>query len=240
MKKILSIIFLMALAIGLLGSCKKEDTKVSVTGVTLDKTELTLTVGDSDVKLTATVAPDDATDKVVNWSSDKPDVAVVDANGNVHAIAPGTACITVTTTDGGKTATCVVTVNAEIKTIADVLATVDGGFPYSSSQTTIPDNAWVADVPNNRKCYAYTSTSGSTTALLLRIPEVGDVKGNYTALLTSLDVTKENNCYTVTYNNNYGKLTFNMAENILTSINYEPIKDGAKPFDGTYTAPPAN
>ena len=132
-----------------------------------------------------------------------------------------------------------VTAAPTISTIADVLATVDGGFPYSSSQTTIPDNAWVADVPNNRKCYAYTATSGSATALLLRIPKVGDVSGKYTALLTSLDVTKENNCYTVTYNN-YGKLTFNMAENKLTSIKYEPINDGAKPFAGTYTAPTAN
>ena len=133
-----------------------------------------------------------------------------------------------------------VTAAPTISTVADVLATVVGGFPYSSSQTTIPDNAWVADVPNNRKCYAYTATSGSTTALLLRIPQVGDVKGNYTPLLTSLDVTKENNCYTVTYNNNYGKLTFNMVENKLTSINYEPINDGAKPFAGTYAAPTAN
>ncbi|MCQ2154003.1 MAG: Ig-like domain-containing protein [Bacteroidales bacterium] len=110
MKKILSIISLAALTIGLLGSCKKEDPKVSVTGVTLDQTTLTITVGDADVQLTATVAPDNATDKTVSWSSDKTEFATVDNQGNVHAVAPGTANITVTTTDEGKTATCVVTV----------------------------------------------------------------------------------------------------------------------------------
>ena len=112
MKTKLFTLALAALTIGLLGSCKKEDPKVSVTGVTLDKTELTLTVGDPDVKLTATVAPDNATDKTVSWSSDKTEFATVDNQGNVHAVAPGTANITVTTTDGNKTATCVVTVKA--------------------------------------------------------------------------------------------------------------------------------
>lgn len=145
------------------------------------------------------------------------------------------------TKDAGLTAGKYYNVSVAIKTVADVLKYVEGSFPNSSNSNVIPGNAWVADVQNNRKCYAYTFTSGSTTALLLRIPKVGEEdKGNYTYIQTSLDVTKENNCYTVTHNNNYGKLTFNMAENILTSINYEHINDGAKPFDGTYTAPTAN
>ncbi len=114
MKTKLFTLALAALTIGLLGSCKKEDPKVSVTGVTLDKTELTLTVGDPDVKLAATVTPENATDKTVSWSSDKTEFATVDNQGNVHAVAPGTANITVTTTDGGKTATCAVTVKAAI------------------------------------------------------------------------------------------------------------------------------
>lgn len=183
----------------------------------------------------------------ITKSDTKVSLLTATATGTYYVVVPAGVKISVyegdtkinETKDAGLTAGKYYNVSVTIKTVADVLATVDGGFPYSSSQTTIPGNAWVADVPNNRKCYAYTSTSGSTTALLLRIPQVGDVKGNYTALLTSLDVTKENNCYTVIYNN-YGKLTFNMAANILTSINYEPIKDGAKPFDGTYTAPTAN
>ena len=91
---------------------------VPVSSVALDKTELTLTVGDPDVKLVATVTPDNATDKTVNWASDKAEVATVDNQGSVHAVAPGEAIITVTTTDGGKTATCTVTVKAALPTDA--------------------------------------------------------------------------------------------------------------------------
>ena len=59
--------------------------------------------------MTATVAPDTATDKTVTWSSNATDVATVDANGKVTAVKPGTATITAAT-DNGKTATCEVTV----------------------------------------------------------------------------------------------------------------------------------
>ena len=82
---------------------------VPVTGVTLDQTELDLFTGAS-ATLTATVKPSDATDKTVTWSSDNEAVATVDENGKVTAVGEGEATITVTTTDGSKTATCQVTV----------------------------------------------------------------------------------------------------------------------------------
>ena len=95
------------------GSASKEFTlaitSVSVTDVTLDKAELSLFTGES-VTLTATVKPSDATNQNVTWSSDKPEVATVDANGKVTAVGEGNATITVTTVDGSKTATCQVTV----------------------------------------------------------------------------------------------------------------------------------
>lgn len=84
---------------------------VSVTGVSLNKTSTTLTVSGSET-LIATVAPANATNKAVTWSSSDPTVATVDANGKVTAKKVGTATITVTTTDGSKTATCAVTVAA--------------------------------------------------------------------------------------------------------------------------------
>ncbi|WP_308622400.1 Ig-like domain-containing protein [uncultured Enorma sp.] len=80
-----------------------------VRGVSLDQSALTLTKGGT-AQLTATVEPIDATNKKVTWSSSAPDVATVDASGNVTAVAEGTATITATTVDGGKTATCTVTV----------------------------------------------------------------------------------------------------------------------------------
>ena len=78
------------------------------TNITLNKSELTLTTGDSDTSLTATVTPNDSTDTVV-WSSDTPAVATVDATGKVTAVAPGEA--TITATAGTKTAICKVKVN---------------------------------------------------------------------------------------------------------------------------------
>ena len=85
-----------------------DDDDVSVTGVSLDKTSAELEVGGS-LTLTATVAPDDAANKNVSWKSDKEEVATV-ANGTVTAVAAGSAVITVTTEDGGKTASCTITV----------------------------------------------------------------------------------------------------------------------------------
>ena len=83
---------------------------VAVESVTLNKTELTLEVGDEET-LTATVAPDNATDKTVTWSSDNAAVATVE-NGKVTAVSAGSA--TITATAGDKSATCTVTVNAPV------------------------------------------------------------------------------------------------------------------------------
>ena len=90
-------------------SCQKDKT-VSVSGVSLNKTTLNITVGDSE-PLTVNVQPSNADNKTVFWSSSSPGVASVDASGKVTAVAKGSAIITVTTEDGGKTATCNVTVS---------------------------------------------------------------------------------------------------------------------------------
>lgn len=89
-----------------------------VRGVSLNRSALTLIEGGT-AQLTATVEPIDATNKKVTWSSSAPDVAVVDASGNLTAVAEGTATITATTDDGGKTATCTVTVAHAHKPASD-------------------------------------------------------------------------------------------------------------------------
>jgi len=86
---------------------------IHVTSVSLDKTSLELTEGET-AQLTATVKPDNATNKNVTWSSSAPNVATVDSSGKVTAVAPGTATITVTTQDGNHTAACTVTVRPDI------------------------------------------------------------------------------------------------------------------------------
>ena len=97
---------------------------IEVTSVSLNKTSLTLEIGASET-LTATVLPSNATDKSVTWTSSAQSVATV-ANGKITAVGSGTATITATTSNG-KTATCMVTVNAAVPEITQVEgATIDG------------------------------------------------------------------------------------------------------------------
>lgn len=98
--------------------CEVEVRKpiASVTGVTLNKTELPLLVGQTET-LTAVVVPEDATFPEVTWESSDNAVATVSNAGVVEARAIGTATITVTTIDGMKTATCVVTVDVSQYTV---------------------------------------------------------------------------------------------------------------------------
>ena len=89
-------------------TCTVTVTDIAVTGVTLSQTSASLKVGEK-LTLTATVAPANATNKNVTWSSSNTAVATVDG-GVVTAKAAGSATITVKTADGAKTATCTVTV----------------------------------------------------------------------------------------------------------------------------------
>ena len=91
----------------------KEAANVPVTSVSLDKTTLELTEGET-AQLTATVLPDNATNKAVTWSTSNASIATVDANGLVTAVSAGTATITVTTEDGSFTAKCTVTVREDV------------------------------------------------------------------------------------------------------------------------------
>lgn len=89
----------------------KPTVAVAVTGVTVNPTTDTLLIG-ATKQLSATIAPSNATDKVVTWSSNHTDLATVSTSGLVTGVAEGDAIITVTTHDGSKTATCAVHVNA--------------------------------------------------------------------------------------------------------------------------------
>ena len=85
---------------------------IAVTGVTLDKTTLSLEEGATG-NLVATVAPSTATDKTVTFASSDAAIATVDNKGKVTAVKAGNADITVTTKDGSKTAKCALTVTAK-------------------------------------------------------------------------------------------------------------------------------
>ncbi|HHX24517.1 MAG TPA: hypothetical protein GX723_11040 [Thermoanaerobacterales bacterium] len=103
-----------------LSSIALAETEITpVTGVTLDQLELCLTEGGEGVVLMATVGPEDASNKTVTWSSSDEMVATVD-NGLVTPLALGTTIITVTTVDGGYTATCDVTISEMLAILVPV------------------------------------------------------------------------------------------------------------------------
>ena len=121
-------------------ACKVTVT-MPVSGVTLNKTALTLNIGANET-LTATVAPADATNKKVTWKSSDATVATVDANGKVTGVKAGEATITVTTDDGGKTATCKVTVKPNLVSEITLAAlAIYVGESKAITATVKPDDA---------------------------------------------------------------------------------------------------
>ena len=89
----------------------EADETVKVTGVELDKTSVTISVG-STTRLKATVKPADATNKKVEWTTSDKEIATVDDDGLVKGVKVGKATVTATTEDGEKTATCSVSVTS--------------------------------------------------------------------------------------------------------------------------------
>ena len=114
-----------------------------VTGVSLDRTSATLKIG-GEFPLTATIRPWYADDPSVGWKSSDPTVATVDADGKVKALKAGTATITVTTRDGGFTATCLVTVEEDTPT---AIETIDNSLRIRTADGTLCiDSPQPADV----------------------------------------------------------------------------------------------
>ena len=138
-----------------------EPVTIAVTGVTLDKTSAELYVGDN-TSLVATVAPANATNKAVTWTSSDTSVATVSNSGVVNATKVGTATITVTTVDGSYKATCAVTVKAPEPVITAVTGVT---LNKTSAELYVGDNtSLVATVaPANATNKAVTWTSSDTS-----------------------------------------------------------------------------
>ena len=140
-----------------LASCKSEDddsNPVAVTSVELSDTTATITVGGTKT-LTATVKPDNATDKTVTWTSDKTEVATVE-NGVVTAKKAGTA--TITATAGDKTATCAVTVSEVTYTVTVTSGTANPTTAAAGATVTI-----TASDPAEGKVFDKWTTTSSVT-----------------------------------------------------------------------------
>ncbi|MDR1154913.1 MAG: Ig-like domain-containing protein [Bacteroidales bacterium] len=109
MKKQMIFLSMIFIATLLFAGCSNEDEDLSVKGVNVTPTSLSLKPGGMQ-SLTLAIFPDNAANKSVKWESSDESVATVDESGKVVAIKPGNATITVTTVDGGEKATCSVTV----------------------------------------------------------------------------------------------------------------------------------
>ena len=130
---------------------------ISVSKVSLDRTSLTLDVGNS-TTLTATVSPSNATDKTVTWSSSNTSVATV-SNGTVMAVSAGTA--TITAMAGSKTATCIITVEVPVSSVSLNYSslTLTEGDSFTLTATVSPSNA-----TNKTVTWSSSNTSVATVS----------------------------------------------------------------------------
>ena len=150
-----------------------------VTGIKLDADEMKLSVGDVGT-LKATVEPTDATEKTITWTSDKPSIATVDANGNVTGVAVGTA--TITAQAGGKTATCTVTVSKKAGSISYAETEIGksvGDDAFTNELTKVGDGT-VSYASDNTAVATVNATTGEVTI-------VGAGTANITATVADSD-----------------------------------------------------
>ena len=189
---------------------------VHVTGVTLNHSALNMTVGGADQTLTATVAPTDATDKSVSWSSSNTSVATV-TNGVVQAVGAGTATITVTTTDGSKTATCTVTVTQPVSgvSVSPTSATLNVGGTQQLTATVSPSTA-----SNQNVTWSSSNTSVATVSNTGLVTAVAT--GTATISVTTADGSKTATCAItvigVSLNKSSTKLKINATETLTATV----------------------
>jgi uncharacterized protein YjdB len=148
---------------------------VGVTGISLDLTELALTMTSPTGQLTPVITPPNATNMTVTWASMNPGVAKVNGSGLVTALTPGTAVIMVITQDGGKTASCLVTVSAS-------------GLANVTGFTAVPGNTEIGLNWTNPTAAEFESV------VISAVPTAGSLSSAKTINKTD----SPNNSYTVT------------------------------------------
>ena len=167
------LLILTILAATVWGGCDKGPQSISVLGVKLDSYQVSITEGDK-ATLTATVLPENASNKNVSWTSSDEKVATVSASGEVTAVAPGKSAITVTTEDGAKTTKCEVTVNKRIYPVESVSLDktsleLTEGDKATLTATVLPENASNKNVSwtSSNEKVATVTAAGEVTAVAL-------------------------------------------------------------------------
>ncbi len=179
-------------------------TTVAVTGVSLETTSVGLLTGKT-LQLTATMSPGAATNKTVTWSSSNSSVASVSTSGLVTGVAVGSATITVTTADGGYTASCLVSVTVGPVSVTSVSLSpippsyLEVGQTYQLAAAIYPSNATNQSVTwtSSNTAIATVSSTGLVTGIALgsAMITVTTNDGYYT---TSCSLTVDNFPFTAT------------------------------------------
>ncbi|GHT51649.1 hypothetical protein FACS189440_20920 [Bacteroidia bacterium] len=167
-----------------------------VTGITLDPTSWSLLAENETKQLTATIIPSWADNQAITWSSDYPNIAEVDGNGLVTAKAFGTATITATTVDGGKTATCAVEVMNHVASInlepTSIRFNSTADAPVQLAAQILPITA-----TNQNKTWNSSNNNVATVDQNGLVTVVGLGKANIT--VTSVDGSKSATCQITCY-----------------------------------------
>ena len=182
----------------------EDPTTVPVTGVSVSPNAVTMWVGESDVSFSVTVQPENATNKEWTSKSSQSTTASLPSKSTIHASAPGTATITVTTADGSKTDTITVTVLqkvGEIKLSAGKTSLKVGEITKITA-SVLPENA-------SNKAVAFASSSDAVAT----VDADGNVKavgaGTATITATAKDGKGTNGTITITVKDEATGVTLN-------------------------------
>lgn len=157
MKKVFFLLF--AVSVLLMSCGKDKNDPVAVSSITLNKTTLALTVGDSET-LAGTLLPANATNKTIAWSSSNAGVATVDATGKVTAIGAGTS--TIIANAEGKTANCTATISPVVIAVSSItLNKTTLAFAVGGSET-LTGSILPADATNKTIVWSCSNTDVAT------------------------------------------------------------------------------
>jgi len=213
------------------GGGANTPTTVAVTDVSLNKSSVNLIVGNVET-LVSTITPANATNKAVSWSSSNPAVAKVSSHGTVTSLSIGTATITVTTSDGSKTASCIINVNPVpvtgvslnkattamvVNGTETLFAEIDPPNATNKSVTWRSDNTAVATVSTTGKVSAVSVGSATIT--------VATVDGNKTAVCNVTVVTSAVAVTEVSLNKSSTSLDVGGTETLVATISPSSATD---------------
>lgn len=212
-----------------LSPCDQETTDIAPTAVTLDKSNVSLEVGNgasiTKATLNATITPNNATNKSLTWSTSNSKVATV-SSGTVTAIGEGEATITVKTSNG-KTATCKVTVTNIENTLykkalikADVLNVRKTASTTAASVAKIYQNDWVKIIEENaakdsQYQWSKIQTSSGVT---------GYVANEFLNILEDIKIDEENKQILVTPEVLVKSINENNENLVVTDANGKEVK----------------